>query len=274
LFHRPAAVAAVIASLILTAVFPQDLATQQPVAPSVSDLAAITERGRALHEYDLATWHATDAVQMANPKTAQGQHYLASKQNGKWTVVFGALNSQKTRFLIHYEAVEAVKPGQFAIQHLEPAREETGFFLFAARALELALADFGPQSRSYNVAVIPAPSSDSGAWPGLFVYLYPGQTRAGIYPLGGDARYVVSADGTVIVAKRQLHKSVIENRPPKGKKVAAGFHTHVLSELPEDSDVLHVLQQDPPVPEFVSTDHFLYEITADGSIQIKKSRKN
>jgi hypothetical protein len=102
----------------------------------------------------------------------------------------------------------------------------------------------------------------------------PGQTKAGIYPLGGDARYLVSVDGTRILAKRQMHKSVIESRPPKGKKVEAGFHTHVLSDLPEDSDVLHVLQQNPSVPEFVSTSHFLYEIAADGSIQVKKAKKN
>ena len=34
-------------------------------APSAAELAEITERGRALAEYDQAAWHATDAVQMA-----------------------------------------------------------------------------------------------------------------------------------------------------------------------------------------------------------------
>jgi len=29
--------------------------------------AAITQRGRALLEYDHAAWHATDAVQIGNP---------------------------------------------------------------------------------------------------------------------------------------------------------------------------------------------------------------
>lgn len=250
------------------------LQTQVISQPSASDLGAITARGRTLHDYDLAAWHASDALQMANPKTAQGQHYLAKQENGKWTVVFGNLNPEKSKFLVHYEATEGSKPAQFSIQPFEPAHEDSGFYLFAARALELALADFGPQSRPYNVAVLPAGASDTGGKAGLFVYLYPGQTKAGIYPLGGDARYLISADGASILARRQLHKSVIENRPPKGRKVEGGFHTHVLSDLPEDTDILHVLQQDPPVPEFVSTPHFLYEISPGGSIQIKKFRKN
>ncbi len=248
-------------------------AQQQPNQPSASDLAAITERGRALEDYDQAAWHATDAVQIANPKTAQGQHYLANRENGRWIVVFGALNPTRSKFLISYEAAESGKPKQFDAKHNDPPREDTAYYLFAARALELALADFGPASRPYNVAVLPAKTSDTGGREGLFVYLYPGQTRVGVYPLGGDARYLISADGSTILARRFLHKSVIANRPPKGRKVEGGFHTHVLSDVPEDTDVLHVLQQDPPVPEFISTDHFLYEIAADGSIQLKKARK-
>ena len=240
---------------------------------SPEELAAITERGRLLAEYDQAAWHATDAVQTANPKTVEGQHYLGKKESGKWTIVFGSLSAGKNKFMIRYEAAQQENPKEFAIKQDEPAKEDDGFFLFAARALELALADFGPAARPYNVAVLPAKSGNALDPEGLFVYLYPGQIKAGVYPLGGDARYLISSDGKRILAKRQMHKSVIENRPPKGKKVEAGFHTHVLSDVPEDSDVLHVLQQSPPVPEFVSTQHFLYEIASDGTIRTTKIKK-
>ena len=235
--------------------------------PSDAELAAISERGRALAAYDQASWHATDAVQMANPKTAQGQHYLARFENQRWTVVFGYLNPDKTKFLITYEAAQGDKPQSFAVKHDDPPKEDADFYLFAARALELALTDFGRPSRPYNDAVLPAPNNE------LYVYLYPAQLKAGIYPLGGDVRYLVSADGQKILEKRQLHKTIIENSPAKGKKVVAGFHTHVLSGLPEDTDVLHVLQQDPPLPETVGTPHFIYEITADGSIRIRQEKK-
>lgn len=80
------------------------------------------------------------------------------------------------------------------------------------------------------------------------MYVLPAQTQAGIYPLGGDERYLITADGSAIVEKRQLHKAIIEVRPdsmPKGTTPAAGYHTHVLSDVPEDTDVFHVLTRKP-----------------------------
>src|SRR5207249_8053711 len=53
---------------------------QEAMAPTQEDLAAITERGRLLYEYDQAAWHAGDAVQMANPKNVEGQRYIARSE--------------------------------------------------------------------------------------------------------------------------------------------------------------------------------------------------
>ncbi|HKF24390.1 MAG TPA: hypothetical protein VKB24_00400, partial [Candidatus Acidoferrum sp.] len=121
----------------------------QDPPPSQADLAATTERGRSLAAYDRAVWHATDSLQTADPKTAQNQHCLAHFANGRWTVVFGHLNSDKSRFLISHEAAQESKPESFIVTRDDPPREETGFFLFAGRALEVALADFGKASRPY-----------------------------------------------------------------------------------------------------------------------------
>ena len=248
---------------------------QTVTAPSTAELAEITERGRALAEYDQAAWHATDAVQTANPKTTEGQHYIAKKENKRWTVVFGALNLDKSKFFISYGAQQLAKPKEFRVTKAEPAKEETTFYLFAARALETALADFGRANRPYNSAVLPVTGRAAQDQPGLlYVYLYPAQTKAGIYPLGGDVRYLVSADGLKILNKRQMHKTVLDVAPAKGKKMVAGYHTHVLTDQPEDTDVLHVLQQDPPVPEKIATPDFVYEIGIDGAIALKKAKKN
>jgi hypothetical protein len=248
---------------------------QTVTAPSTAELAEITERGRALSEYDQAAWHATDAVQMANPKTTEGQHYVAKKENKRWTVLFGALSGDKSKFLTSYGAEQLAEPKEFRVTKDERAKEETTFYLYAARALEVALADFGRANRPYNSAVLPATGREAKDQPGLlYVYLYPAQTKAGIYPLGGDVRYLVSADGLKILNKRQMHKTVLDVAPAKGKKMVAGYHTHVLSDIPEDTDVLHVLQQDPPVPEKIATADFLYEIGVDGAIALKKAKKN
>src|SRR5690349_23472716 len=241
--------------------------TQEALAPTEEALAAITERGRLLYEYDQAAWHASDAVQMANPRNVEGQRYVARKEAAKWTVVFGKLNDDRSRFAISYEAQEQATLRQFSV-HPEPAeRQDQGFFLYAARAIEVAMKDFGAASRPYNVAVLPGPAEQ------LYVYLYPAQTKARVYPLGGDVRYLVSADGTKILERRQMHKTIIETGPKEGKKMAAGFHTHVLSDLPEDTDVFHVLTQDPPLPEFVGTPHFTYQVKADGTIEIEGKRR-
>lgn len=241
---------------------------QEPMRPAPEELAAITQRGRMLNEYDQAAWHASDAVQMANPKTAEGQRYIAKKENGRWRVVFGRLNEDRSRFVISHEAVQQDNPREFAVLKEPSERENEGFFLFAARAIELALKDFGGANRPYNVAVLPATADQ------LYVYVYPAQTKARVYPLGGDVRYLMSADGTKIVEKRQMHKSIIETPPaPPGKKAAGGFHTHVLSDSPEDTDVFHVLTQDPPLAEFVGTAHFFYQVKTDGTIQIEKDIK-
>ena len=232
-----------------------------------SELAAITARGRALAAYDQAVWHATDAVETANPRNADGQHCLARFENERWTVVFGSLNADRTRFLISYEAMQQAKPGSFRVTQQQPPREDSGFYLFAALALETALADFGRPSRPFSAAVLPA------AGDGFYVYLYPAQQKAGSYPLGGDVRYRVSAGGENILEKRPLHKTILETVPGRNKKKVSGVHTHVTGDVPEDSDVLHVLQQDPPVPEIISTAHFVYEILTDGSIRVRQEKK-
>src|SRR5215813_4409425 len=242
---------------------------QKMDSPSAAELNAITERGILLNEYDQAAWHASDAAQTANPKTIEGQRYIAKKENGKWSVVFGKLNDGKALFQIYYEAVQQANPREFKVTAETEQRADNRFYLFAARAIDVALKDFQGERRPYNVAVLPA-SQDQ-----LFVYVYPAQTKPRIYPLGGDVRYFISADGMKIVEKRQMHKSILESSPPKGKgkKLVAGSHTHVLSDLPEDTDVFHVLTQDPPLPEMIGTAHFMYQILPSGVITIEKTRK-
>lgn len=241
---------------------------QKVEPPSAEELMAITARGILLNEYDQAAWHASDAVQTANPKTVEGQRWIAKKENERWTVAFGKLSTDKSAFEIHYEAVQQAKQQEFVVKEQTPLKADKGFYLFAARAIEVALADSRGEKRPYNYAVLLAPQDQ------LYVYVYPAQTKPRVYPLGGDVRYLVSADGTKILEKRQMHKSILESRPPdKGKKLAAGFHTHVLSDLPEDTDIFHVLTQDPRLPEMVGTPHFLYQVRVDGIITLEKTRK-
>ena len=202
--------------------------------PTKEELAAITDRGRDLAGYDAAAWHASDAMQAKQPKEGSVVRYIAHKIDKKWVVAFGRLDEKGETFLIAYEATQGEKPDVFDVKEMVPPKEDTRFFLSAAKAIDTSLKDFMEhfegEQRPYNVAVLPAEKEQ------IWVYLVPAQTKPNVWPLGGDVRYLLSADGTKIMSKRQLHKSVIEVVPPKDKnqQQVAGMHTHVLDDTPED----------------------------------------
>lgn len=236
--------------------------------PSDPELAAITERGRLLAEYDAAAWHSTDAILAMHPKEGSFNRYIAHTTDIGWVVDFGRLNATGDKFLVAYEAVQT-GPAPFSVKKFFPAREDAGWNLLAAKGVETAARDFGGTSRPYNIAVLPA---ERGS---LYVYFYPAQIKPGVYPLGADIRYQISADGTRIMEKRQMHKTIIDYGPVgSSEKATAGYHTDVLSDLPEDTDVFLVLTRQPRMPEIVITLHYMYTISIDGKITVADRPKS
>ncbi|HXL79870.1 MAG TPA: hypothetical protein VN951_03255 [Pyrinomonadaceae bacterium] len=233
---------------------------QRTAPPSKAELGQVTERGRQLAEYDVAAWYASDAVVATKPTEGSVARYIAKKDGATWAVMFGRLNDKRDKFLIAYEATQSANPKEFTVRKNNPSKEDTGFFLSAAKAIETCLADFKGAARPYNVAVLPASSNQ------IYVYAVPAQTKEGVFPLGSDARYLVSPDGSKILEKRQLHISIIEFSPAANENVEAGFHIAVLDDIPEDSDVFHVLSRRPSVPEYVGTKQFVFRIETDGTI--------
>jgi len=235
---------------------------QRNSIPSKAELAEITERGRQLAEYDVAAWHATDAVLAMKPEKGSFARYLAKKVDNGWTVAFGRFNEKRDKFLIVYEANPGTSPKEFNVKRYDPPKEDIGLYFSAAKAIETVLTDFRGENRPYNVATLPAKLGQ------MYVYFIPAQTKQGVYPLGGDVRYMVSEDGSKIVEKRQLHKCIIEycETPPKDKKMAIPIHFAVLDDIPEDTDVFHVLSRKPSLPQWVLTQQYVYRIATDGTI--------
>ncbi|HEY4949677.1 MAG TPA: hypothetical protein VIH88_05030 [Candidatus Acidoferrales bacterium] len=253
-----------ILTLIISLVLVCPAVWAQNDAPlSDSELAAITARGRFLAGYDIASWHATDAVLALKPAEGTVGRFIAKKTAAGWNVVFGKLNETGDAFLTAYDANQGSDPRKFTVKTFEPPQKNTGFFYIAAKAIETSLQSTRLEKRPYNTYVLPL---DSGQ---LYVYVLPAQTVAEVYPLGGDVRYLVSADGTKIMETRQLHKSILEvkHSAPSGSKPAGGFHTHVLTDTPEDTDVFHVLRQTHPLPEAVGTKSGIYMVEIDGTIK-------
>ena len=233
---------------------------QRTSPPSKAELAQISERGRQLAQYDVAAWYSSDAVVATKPTEGSVARYISKKNGASWTVMFGRLNDKRDRFLIAYEATQGATPKEFTVKRNDPPKDDTGFFLFAARAIETALADFKGAARPHNVAVLPAESNQ------IYVYAVPAQTKEGVFPLGGDARYLISSDGLKIIERRQLHISIIEFSPQANEKVEAGYHTAVLDDIPEDTDVFHVLSRQPSVPEWIATKQYVFRVETDGTI--------
>jgi hypothetical protein len=228
--------------------------------PSEPELAKISARGRALAGYDDAAWHASDAVMPLKPAQTEAQVYVARNTKAGWVVDWGRYNETKTKFLIVYEANQTANPTEYKVTKHDPPVEDSDAVLRAAKAHDLAMAEFlhdiNPK-RPYNISILPAPSGD---W---FVYAIPAQTDTAVLPYGGDVRYTISADGSKIIEKRQMHKIVLEE---KLNNPEFNFHTHVLSDLPEDSDVFYALTRKATQGEWICTRKFVYGITADGSL--------
>lgn len=218
-----------------------------------------------LADYDTASWHATDAVLALKPEEATVSKYIARRRDTGWVVGFGRFNETRDGFLIVYEATQGSDPQQFKVKKYDPPQKDVDFYFSAARALETSLQDFQAEKRPYNTYVLPSNSNQ------LYVYVLPAQTRADVYPLGGDMRYLVSSDGSTIIEARRLHKTILEiENSNKSVKTAGGYHTHVLSDVPEDTDVFYVLRRKPPVPEFIGTKSGIYIVQVDGSIKREK----
>jgi len=227
--------------------------------PSGLELSEIAARGRALSEYDSAAWHAGDAVMALKPSQDTIQRYIARKTDRGWTVAFGRFDATKTKFLIVYQAIQQSTPTEYQVIKHEPPLADSDAYFRAARAHELvtkAFSDEKPQ-RPYNISVLP---SASGDW---YVYAIPAQTDLAVLPFGGDVRYTVSVDGTRIIEKRQMHKVVLEE---KAGSSPFNFHTHILSEIPEDSDVFYALTRKAEKGELLVTKKYSYRISADGSV--------
>ncbi|MEP6621190.1 MAG: hypothetical protein ABJE47_17830 [bacterium] len=233
--------------------------------PTRDSLNAITIRGRLLSNYDFASSAASDSVMARKPAAELVRGWVARMRGDRWDVAFGRLNATSDTFFVAFEAHQRKEnPDQFDVVTNTPARPDTGYYARASHAIAVAQADFGPQQRPYNPAILERPSGQ------FWVYLMPAQLRSNVFPLGADVRYLVDRDGKTVLAKRRLHQSLIESIPRRDDKaqLVAGTHTAVLDDIPEDTDVFHVLVRQPQVPEFVVTDAFVYHIGLDGVIRV------
>jgi hypothetical protein len=231
-------------------------------------MADVTARGRALYEYDQAAWHATDAVRALHPPDQLVGRYLALKSDNGWTVVFGHLYVRRDRFLIGYEASEGATLQEFTVINSIPLRKTQLSTLRLPRPSTLRGTTFkvksGHTTLPFSLPIESAlclrdPSPDED-WD------LPTWRRCPLSHNGGRQGYC----GEMSTPQRDSRGSA-EFHTEGCSIPAGGIHTHILSDVPEDTDVFHVLTRQPPRPEFIGTPNKkFYEISVDGTIRERK----
>ena len=81
-------------------------------------------------------------------------------------------------------------------------------------------------------------------------------------------RFRVSADGRAITETRRLHDSITEYSVRTPRPPAPVEQPIDAGNAPEDTDVFHVLQRRPALPELMSVGRYRYRIDVDGTIRL------
>jgi hypothetical protein len=258
---------ALVALPMISAVGARELIAQS--APSQQQLDSISARGRALAGYQRAAWLASTQLLATNPDPWMVQRYVAYHADSGWVVAFGRVDSERDTFYVSHIGIPAAMNGQrvdsiFEFQTFGEPGLDSDFLVRAARAQDLAVMTFGVTSQPYSAAVIP---NEKGEW---LVYLVPSADAASAWPVGDDVRYRISADGRRVLETHRMHAGMVV---ADGTRLTAGKPRKTLHDLPEDSDVFHVLMSRPASPEIVATSRYRYAIGVDGSIKLLSGKE-
>jgi len=246
---------------------PKPVAAARPSSPPSADsLSSITRRGRTLAIRDsIASLAAAAMTSPVVPADSIVRLIVRRSERG-WEVVSGRLSNGDKIFLVTEVSTPGIEPKRWASTTFDPPAVDTGYFANAARAIESSILMFH-RSSSHTYVAMAIPAEEPPWW---LVYIYPAASGDGVWPIGGDMRFRVSADGRVITESRRLHESVRQysvrtarsaSRPWEGQPFVSG-------DTPEDTDVFHILQRRPALPELLRAGRFRYRVDVDGSIRL------
>ncbi|MBP9093174.1 hypothetical protein KBI23_19280 [bacterium] len=260
---------------------PQSVAQGQPEVPVASGtvkppstlaLSQITKRGKDLYGYDKACSVATDALLVQVKNAASFKLFVAFPEHDLWHVAFGSMSDDGESFLIAYEAT--LKPNKpVEIKSYDIFKLDKGEFFKRAQAIDVCKTKMKSTGPLMNYAAIPNEGDQNTYW----VYQFPGTTEPGVYLLGGDVRYLVSKSDHKILETRQMHQSVLtwpkRGGLPNDAHLQGGCHSAIMADLPEDTDVFHVLLRQPQLPEYIATANWIFCVEVDGSIRLVSTMK-
>jgi len=238
-------------------------------APTQQQLDEISARGRALAGYQHAAWTASMQLFATNPDPYRVERYVAYHADSGWVVAFGRLSTERDTFYVSNIAIPAAVNGQrvdtqYEFETFAQPMPDVDFLVRAARAMDVATMTWGLTTRPYSAAAIP---DENGNW---FVYLTPSADIASVWPLGDDMRYRVSADGQRVLETRRMHAGMVA---PGRDGAQLTSRRKALHDMPEDSDVFHMLVNHRSASDVVVTSKYQYLVSPDGSIKLVQGKE-
>lgn len=253
---------AVCLAAVCMCVFVSTAAGEDERLISPEDIIFAEKRGLEIADYERAAMKATDMLLAHALDASKLGVYVAEKTGGTWTVYFGRVIGERAAFEAAYvyscpenspQKMKAVPVPGIPVEVAQRARAVSA----ALKAIEFDAKGL------YNTSVF---REEDGT---LTVYLLPGNKNPDIVLLGGDFKVMLSPDGSQVIKKFPLHRTMLEiSVAPKEGKPAGAFHTHILDDIPTETDVALVLLYPSLAPHSVMGREWFSQIDKNGKITI------
>ncbi|UCC95953.1 MAG: hypothetical protein JSW40_04185 [Candidatus Omnitrophota bacterium] len=241
------------------------------ILPSSQDLARIEKRGRQIAEYQ-GVVEDVQSIFFAGAFADRNTIPIAIKKADKWTVYFGTFAKRRNKFevieVLIYPDVYSSESTQIDLEKLPKRIRTPREVVQRAGAIRCVLESLSVQEQSfqYNISVFREIDKT------ITVYLTPKSHNPEVILLGGDWKVSVAPGGSRVLNKTQLHRSTLEMslRQQKDKELVGGFHTHVLGDLPTETDVALILLHPELGPHFIKGRQWLSIVNKDGKIAVQQ----
>ena len=260
MFLRLIMVCAVLITLLASS------AVAQEVGPVFDEARAIEARGRLIAEYELVLRRASELLFSTKAEHMVAGHYFALKKENNWTFYFGSLAEGDHVFTTRYtfsfkdDAIEKMKEVK---TDKTPAPAEV---LQLARAVKLALGAVDAAWPQRRIMAFAEPDAS------VSVYIVPENEKEDSVLLGGDVKLIISPspDGLKVAKNEPLHSGtlLVPLTVEEGKERAAGYHLHVTTDLPVETDVALVILHPQLAPHYVVGKKWISKLNPDGTISV------
>jgi len=226
-------------------------AQQTPTPPPIETwpLEKVSAMGVEIHAQDVAAWVATDALlaHLGDGDPGKLAGWIVVRDGEHRLVRFVQADGQTLTAGFDIPVVDGVAGSVRDVRDQPLTSDEQARF----RARQTAIDSMGPLrcSARPNSVVIENPDGD-----GWLVWLLTSTTQAGVVPVGGHYRFLISEDGLSVVRRDQLSAGCLNmSRPEESQgRPTMLFVTQIVSDTPVETHVFLSLQSGLPIVVGVS----------------------